>query len=85
MFDPFAVKVCERNSVKTVGHLPREISRITKFKIDRGAAVSVEIIWDHYNDTTTSKDIRTFFDKERDVIARTSGCERKQKNVIVLD
>ena len=38
-FDIFAIKVCTDNG-QTVGHLPMEISRITKFLIDRGASVS---------------------------------------------
>ena len=36
VFDPYTIKVCEFNSEKIVGHLPREISRITKFILDRG-------------------------------------------------
>ena len=32
----------------TVGHLPREISRITKFFIDRGAVVFVQLTSRHY-------------------------------------
>ena len=48
VFDPFAIKVCERNSEKPVGHLPREIPRVIKFIIEREAAVDVELTSDHY-------------------------------------
>jgi len=48
VFDPFAVKVCEENCDKTIGHLPREISRITKFILDRGAIVTVQLTSNHY-------------------------------------
>ena len=39
VFDPFAIKVCERNSEKPVGHLPLEMSSVTKFIIDG------ELLW----------------------------------------
>ena len=48
VFDPFTIKVCQRNSEKPVGHLPREISRVTKFIIERGATTDVELTSDHY-------------------------------------
>ena len=48
VFDLFAIKVCEKDSQKVVGQLPKEISRATKFIIDRGAVVTVEISSDHY-------------------------------------
>ena len=35
LFDPFAIKVCERN-------------RITKFFIERGGTLDVELTSDHY-------------------------------------
>ena len=47
-FDFFSIKTCTQNDNKTVGHLPREISRPTKFLIDRGARVTAEIISSHY-------------------------------------
>ena len=34
----FAIKTCDHRGIM-VGHLPREVSRITKFIIDRGAIV----------------------------------------------
>lgn len=46
-YDMFAVKTCDENG-RTVGHLPREISRITKFIIDRAATVTACIIGTHY-------------------------------------
>ena len=39
-FDHFAIKVCEVGNENPVGHLPRAISRITKFFMDRGAIAS---------------------------------------------
>ena len=47
-FDYFSTKTCEKDNKKTVGHLPREISRPTKFLIDRGARVTAEITSSHY-------------------------------------
>ena len=35
-FDRFAVKVCEVGNENAVGHLPREISRVAKFSMDKG-------------------------------------------------
>ena len=46
--DPFAIKVCECNSEKPVRHLPREISTVTKFIIERGPTVDVELTSGHY-------------------------------------
>lgn len=48
MFDWFAIKVCEKKSDKIVGHLPKEVSRITKFILNRGAIITAEITLDHY-------------------------------------
>lgn len=48
MFDCFAIMVCEKNERKIVGHLPKEVSRITKFILDRGAVVTAEITSHHY-------------------------------------
>ena len=47
-FDEFAIKVCEEGHEVPVGHLPREISRVTKFFIDRGANITVTLTSDHY-------------------------------------
>ena len=41
LFDMIAIKVCLDNSI--VGHLPREISRATKFLLDRGALINATI------------------------------------------
>lgn len=46
-FDVFAIKT-EENSGKIVGHLPREISRITKFILDRGAKVTAVLTTTNY-------------------------------------
>ena len=47
-FDLFAIKVCEIGKTAAVGHLPREISRATKFFIDRGGRLSVTLTSEHY-------------------------------------
>ena len=47
-YDMFSMKVCKLNSGKIVGHLPMEISRITKFIEDRGAKISLKIRGRHY-------------------------------------
>ena len=41
-YDRFAIKTVTSEGT-TVGHLPREISRIKKFFMDRGAVVSVQL------------------------------------------
>ena len=40
--------MCEIENETPVGHLPMEISRTTKFLIDRGATVTAELTSDHY-------------------------------------
>ena len=47
-FDVFAIKTCSPQNGQTLGHLPREISRATKFLIDRGAEVNVQVSGNHY-------------------------------------
>lgn len=42
-FDYFAIKICPLSNGEIVGHLPMEISRVTKFIIDRGAKVSAKL------------------------------------------
>ena len=38
--------VCEKNGGnKIVGHLPKEVSRITKFILDRGAVITACTGW----------------------------------------
>ena len=39
-FDPFAIKVCKDDG-EIVGHLHMEISRVTKFLLDRGFTSTV--------------------------------------------
>ena len=36
-FDRFAIKVCKKDKNEIVGHLPMEISRVTKFLLETGA------------------------------------------------
>ena len=47
-FDRFAVKVFEKDKNDIVGHLPMEISQVTKFLLDRGANVSAKLTSTHY-------------------------------------
>ena len=47
-FDRFAIKVCEKDKNEIVGHLPMEISRVTKFLLDKGANVSAKLTSTHY-------------------------------------
>ena len=47
-FDRFAIKTQEMGNEKPVGHLPMEISRATKFFIDRGADVTAQLCSNHY-------------------------------------
>ena len=46
VFDLLAIKVCERNNKKLVENLPREISRVTKFIIEWGATVDLQLTSD---------------------------------------
>ena len=46
-YEMFAIKTCDQRGTM-VGHLPREVSRITKFITDRGATVSVMLTGTHY-------------------------------------
>ena len=47
VFDVYAIKpVTESNQI--VGHLPREICRITKFLLDRGAKISLTFTPNNY-------------------------------------
>ena len=47
-FDFFAIKICLKNTSTTVGHLPMEISRPTKFLLDRAATIFVELTSTNY-------------------------------------
>ena len=47
-FDRFAIKVCEKDKNEVVGHLLMEISRATKFLLDRGANLSEKLTSTHY-------------------------------------
>ena len=53
-YDMFAVKTCDQRGT-TVGHLPCEVSHITKFIIDRGATVSVVFTRTHYRRSSLVK------------------------------
>ena len=39
-FDRFAIKVCEFGKEIPVGHLPKEISKVTENLLDRGATAT---------------------------------------------
>ena len=48
-YDIFSIKVCKSgNDTLIVGHLPMEISRITKFILQRGARVTAKVTGKHY-------------------------------------
>ena len=47
-FDVFATKTCSKRSLQAMGHLPREISRLTKFILDRGAEVEGRLTSTNY-------------------------------------
>ena len=47
-YDMFSMKICKPDSNEIVGHLPMEISRITKFILDRGAVCNIKIRGKHY-------------------------------------
>ena len=46
-FDRFAIKTTSENW-ETVGHLPKEISRITKYFLDRGASLYCKLSSEHF-------------------------------------
>ena len=48
LFDFFAIKTCIKNTGVTVGHLPMEISRATKFLLDSGATVFIKLCFTNY-------------------------------------
>ena len=48
LFDFFAIKVMDQESGATVGHLPMENSRATKFLLDRGARVIATLTSTNY-------------------------------------
>ena len=47
-FDRFAIRVCKKDKNEIVGHLLMEISRVTKFLLDRGANVFAKLTSTHY-------------------------------------
>ena len=55
-YDMFAIKICDQRGT-AVGHLHREVSRITKFTTDRGARVSVTLTGTLYRRSTLVKGV----------------------------
>ena len=47
-FNFFGIKICIRNAGVTVGHLPMEISRATKFLLDRGTTAFIKLFSTNY-------------------------------------
>ena len=47
-YDMFSMKICKPDSNEIVGHLPMEISWITKFILDRGPVCTIKIRGKHY-------------------------------------
>lgn len=48
-FDVFVIKVCGRENKKIMDHLPMEISRVTKFLLDRRANVTAKLTSTNYS------------------------------------
>ena len=48
LFDMLAIKTCRLEGGQIVSHLPREISRSTKFLLGRGAKVTAQLTGIHY-------------------------------------
>ena len=48
LFDMLAINTCRLDDGKVVGHLPREISRATKYLLDRGANITAILSSTHY-------------------------------------
>ena len=48
LYDKYAIKVIHENG-KTVGHLPRELSCVIKFFLDRGVTMYVKLSAGHHN------------------------------------
>ena len=42
-FDRFIIKFCKAGKEETIGHIPMEISRVTKYFMDRGATVAAQL------------------------------------------
>ena len=53
-YDQFAIKTVTSDGM-IIGHLPREITRITKFFLDHGAVMQVELSSKHYQRTPLVK------------------------------
>ena len=45
----FAIKTCEMNENKIVGHLPKQTSHATKCLLDRGANITAHLSSTHYH------------------------------------
>ena len=61
-YDMFAIKTCDQRGTM-VGHLPREVSGLTKFIIDRGATVSVMLTGTHNRNHLSSRVVWRFHAK----------------------
>ena len=48
LFDIFAIKTCSNQGPRAVGHLPQEISRITKYLLERGAEIEAQLTSTQY-------------------------------------
>ena len=47
-FDRFAIKFCEAGKEETICHIPMEISRMTKYFMDKGTTVTAQLTGVHY-------------------------------------
>ena len=64
-FDIFAIKTCSHRSLQPVGHLPREISRLTKLILDRGAEVEAKLTSNQYRSYRTRRTWHTVCSKHK--------------------
>ena len=47
-FDIFAIKTCSNQDPRAVGHLPQEISHITKYLLERGTEIEAQLTSTQY-------------------------------------
>jgi len=71
-FDRYAIKVYEIGNETPVGHLPREISRVTKFFMDRGATIEADL-------TTRKQKTSEVFLRDRDKATTDKNTDKKHK------
>ena len=80
------MKVCEKDKNEIVRHLPMEISRVTKFLLDRGANVSAKLTSTHYRRSgsvfITCTVINQLLMKRYNQLGETLYTEPKEKEIL---